>query len=241
MSTNSINISNYACNIHFLCIHIIQALAQGFAKIGDNVVIGSRSAVGKGTATDDKTDKNKAALIKEYGLVTFADAAKQGDIIVVCIPFKFVADVLKSVKEHCENKLVISTGNPVKFANGQMGFDKDLLNGHGSAGELVQATLDKSHVVKTLNIIGYSHMVNPNPNDNKYLHNPTMFLCGNDENSKKTVNDILVGFGWKDIIDVGDIKMSCHLESMCVLWIQRSIKTKGARDHVWAQMIPQKK
>lgn len=33
----------------------------------------------------------------------------------------------------------------------------------------------------------------------------TMFVCGNDQDAKDLVADLLKSFGWRDIIDIGDI------------------------------------
>lgn len=205
-------------------------------------MIGSRAAVAKGTATNDKTEKNKAALIKEYGLVTFEDAAKQGDIIVLSIKFEYIRGILDKIKNYCDGKLVIDTNNPLKNVNAKMPIvlNKEVLKNDASGGELVQNALPKANVVKCWNIVGNNYMVNPNPGGNTFSQDPTMIICGNDENAKKTMNDILTAFGWKDVLDVGGIDMSCHLESMCFLWCARGFM-KGEWNHNWSQMIPQKK
>ncbi|HET6799388.1 MAG TPA: hypothetical protein VFH25_02390 [Nitrososphaeraceae archaeon] len=48
---------------------------------------------------------------------------------------------------------------------------------------------------------------------------PTMFVCGNDNDAKKTVVDsILTPFGW-ETIDIGGIEGSRFLEPLAMLWI----------------------
>ena len=220
-----------------------QELAKGFGKLGDNVVIGSRKAVAKGTATDAKEDANKAALIKDFGLLTFAEAAKQGDIVILAVKFDYIRSILDSIKDCCDNKLVIDTNNPLKFVKGKkfpLELNTEVLKDDKSAGELAQNILSKSNVVKCWNIVGHEYMCDANPGGNTFLQNPTMIICGNNEEAKKTVSQILDTFGWKDILDVGGIDMSNHLESMCFLWCAR-IFLKGERDHNWSQMLPQKK
>jgi hypothetical protein len=44
-------------------------------------------------------------------------------------------------------------------------------------------------------------MVNPQ----KLSGSHTLFLSGNDEGAKKAVRDLLESFGWRDILDLGDI------------------------------------
>jgi predicted dinucleotide-binding enzyme len=51
--------------------------------------------------------------------------------------------------------------------------------------------LPEARVVKAFNIVGNPHMVNPDfPNGGP----PAMFLCGNDNESKKIVTDKILAF-----------------------------------------------
>lgn len=52
---------------------------------------------------------------------------------------------------------------------------------------------------------------------------PTMFICGNSEEAKKTVTDILISFGW-DVLDSGSIEASNALEGLCIIWCARGFK-----------------
>jgi predicted dinucleotide-binding enzyme len=47
----------------------------------------------------------------------------------------------------------------------------------------------------------------------------SIFLCGNDAGAKNTVRQLLEGFGWKDIIDLGDIKTAAGAEAYLSLWL----------------------
>ncbi|MPZ20279.1 MAG: hypothetical protein GEV06_20535 [Luteitalea sp.] len=46
-----------------------------------------------------------------------------------------------------------------------------------------------------------------------------MFLSGNDPNAKKIVRELLESFGWKDMIDLGDITTARATESYLPLWL----------------------
>ena len=75
-----------------------------------------------------------------------------------------------------------------------------------SAGETVQRLLPESKIVKALH---------PDFQGGP----PTMFVCGNDKDAKKTVTDsILTPFGW-ETIDIGGIEGSRLLEPLAMLWI----------------------
>ena len=56
-------------------------------------------------------------------------------------------------------------------------------------------------------------MVNPELKDGK----PTMFICGNEEDSKKTVGTILDQFGW-EVMDMGKAEAARAIEPLCILW-----------------------
>jgi predicted dinucleotide-binding enzyme len=48
-----------------------------------------------------------------------------------------------------------------------------------------------------------------------------LFICGNDAAAKSTVGEFLkTQFGWKNILDLGDITNSRGTESFLPLWIR---------------------
>ena len=59
--------------------------------------------------------------------------------------------------------------------------------------EQLQAEFPKARLVKAFNSVGSDLMINPHFEAGK----PTMFICGNDEQAKKTVATILDQFGWE--------------------------------------------
>jgi predicted dinucleotide-binding enzyme len=70
--------------------------------------------------------------------------------------------------------------------------------------------------VKTLNTINCNVMVDPN----KIPGRTNVFVSGNDFEAKETVIKILRDwFGWKSIIDLGDIATSRGVEMYMVLWV----------------------
>jgi 8-hydroxy-5-deazaflavin:NADPH oxidoreductase len=48
----------------------------------------------------------------------------------------------------------------------------------------------------------------------------TVFVSGNDAAAKATVTELLQGFGWKDIIDLGDITTARGTEMMLPVWVR---------------------
>lgn len=56
-------------------------------------------------------------------------------------------------------------------------------------------------------------MVNPDFNGVK----PSMFICGNQDSSKKLVTDILLSFGF-EVEDMGKVEAARAIEPLCILW-----------------------
>jgi predicted dinucleotide-binding enzyme len=70
-------------------------------------------------------------------------------------------------------------------------------------------------VVKTLNTVNCDVMVDP-----QRLPGPhTLFVSGNDPEAKRTVRGLVESFGWRDIVDLGDITTTRATESYLALWM----------------------
>ena len=183
-----------------------KSLAKGFKGEGHSVLVGSRDAAGE----------KVQALAKEVSVSagTFADAAKFGDIVVVCTSGAGTMNALKLAgPENFAGKIVIDVTNPLDFSKG---MPPGLLYGlTDSAGEEIQRTLPNAHVVKALNIVGNPSMVHPEFPDGK----PDMLICGNDADAKKKVTEILQSFGWSTIVDLGGITASRPMEAFVILWV----------------------
>jgi len=118
-----------------------------------------------------------------------------------------------------DGKVVIDTTNPLDFSSGgpqlSVGFDDSL-------GERVQRWLPKARVVKAFNTVGNAFMFKPEFPGGP----PTMFIAGNDEESKRLVSQVCDAFGW-DVSDLGGIESSRYLEPMCMAWVVHGIRSKS--------------
>jgi hypothetical protein len=73
-------------------------------------------------------------------------------------------------------------------------------------------------VVKALNIVSAPVMVDPGSVAGGDHH---MLIAGNDDGAKAEVTRILrEWFGWKHVLDVGDITAARGLESYVILWVR---------------------
>jgi len=86
-----------------------------------------------------------------------------------------------------------------------------------SLAERIQAAFPETKVVKALNTVNANVMVNPG----RVPGETDIFVGGNDAGAKAQVTRILKDeFGWKSVIDLGDIKGARGTESYLHLWLR---------------------
>jgi 8-hydroxy-5-deazaflavin:NADPH oxidoreductase len=197
-------------------------LADGFIELGHVVKIGSRNPhQEKITEWMDKHDKAKVSS------GNFAEAASFGELDLIATSWAGTVDAIKMADaKNLVGKVVVDVTNPLDFSKG---MPPRLAIGHtDSAGETVQRMLPDSKVVKAFNIVGNPHFIHPDFPGGP----PTMFICGNDDQAKKTVIDnILTKFGWESI-DIGGIEGARLLEPLAFLWIMHYFRT-GNGNHAF--------
>ena len=190
-----------------------KTLGRGFVTLGHEVKMGAREAA----------NEKALAWAREMGSQasagTFAEAAAFGEVVVLATLGTVNESVLQSAgPDNCHGKVVVDTTNPLDFSSG---LPKLVVPADGSAGEQVQRLLPDAHVVKAFNTVGKAHMFRPDFPGGP----PDMFICGNDEDAKRKVTEILTDFGWATV-DVGGIDASHYLEAMCLVWVLYAIRTK---------------
>jgi predicted dinucleotide-binding enzyme len=156
---------------------------------------------------------------------TFSDAARFGDLIFNCTKGEHTLDVLQTVEaKNMSGKILIDVSVPLDFSKGSPPTLIPALTNTNSLGEEIQRRYPKTLVVKTLNIVNCEVMVDPS----KCGGNASMFIAGNDSEAKKEVEKILQKFGWKDIIDLGEIKHSRSTEMMLPIWLSVYMTNKNS-------------
>lgn len=182
-----------------------KVLAKGFLKNGYQVAIGSNHA-------------EKLAEFKrenpEMETATFEQAAQSGDIVVVCVKGTVAEKIVEKVKRHITGKTVIDTTNPIADAPPQNGVLKYFTSLEESLMERLQTIAPDAQFVKAFNSIGSALMVNPEFGDDT---KPTMFICGNNDDAKKKVHEILEKFGF-EVEDMGKVESARAIEPLCILW-----------------------
>lgn len=181
-----------------------QTLAIGFIKHGYEVMIG----------TEHKEKLQEWVKKNNYkgSIGNFEETSKFGEIIVLAVKGTASLKLIKNIDKNLNNKIIIDTTNPISDIPPENGVLKFFTTFDNSLMEQLQKAVPNAKFVKAFNSIGSSYMVNPDFHDK-----PTMFICGNDKNAKKTVTEILHVFGF-DVEDMGNVEAARAIEPLCMLW-----------------------
>jgi len=184
-----------------------QTIASKLIQLGHDVIMGSRDEANPRAVLWAK-DQGRTAL---FG--TFANAAAFGEIIFNCTLGAATLDALNQTGAgNMKGKILVDTSNPLDYSAGI--WTLTVCN-TDSLGEQIQRAFPETLVVKTLNTVNCNVMVAPN----KLLEITDIFMSGNSAEAKAEVASILRDwFGWKHIIDLGDITTSRGVEMYVMLW-----------------------
>lgn len=182
-----------------------QALARGFAAAGHDVRVGTR---------DVQATRSRAEFADIPALATFAEAAEHGEIVVNATKGSVSLDALALIgADRLSGRILLDVANALDFSAGGVLFvsDKD------SLAERIQRAYPQARVVKSLNTVNASVMVNPEALGGG---EHTIFVCGNDDAAKGSVTQLLRSVGWRDIIDLGDLSAARALEMTMPIWLR---------------------
>ena len=186
------------------------AIGTKLIQLGHEVKMGSRTPSNEKAAEWVKANGPKASQ------GTFADAAAFGEIVFNCTAGTASIEALKQAGErNLQSKILIDISNPLDFSQG-MPPTLTICN-TDSVGEQIQRAFPNVKVVKTLNTVNCNVMVNPIlvPGDHD------VFMSGNDAAAKSKVREVLTQwFGWKSVIDLGDISTARGTEMYLPLWVR---------------------
>jgi predicted dinucleotide-binding enzyme len=210
-------------NIGVLGTGIVAKVVAGkLAALGHKVKLGTRDP--KVTLARSEPDMAGGPPLRtwleahpEVTLGTHAEAAAHGELVVCALSGQgAVAGIDAAGADALAGKILIDISNPLDFSKG-MPPSLSVVN-TDSLGEQIQRALPKSKVVKTLNTVNAFLMVDPHLVGRG---DHTMVLCGNDAGAKAEVTKLLKeGFGWKDVIDLGDITNARGSEMWVALWVR---------------------
>ena len=185
-------------------------IATKLVSLGHEVRMGARRA------SNDKATAwaESAGAGASHG--TFADAAAFGEIVLNCTAGTGSVAALQSAgAPNLDGKILIDVANPLDFSKGMP--PTLFLSNDTSLGETIQRTFPGTKVVKALNTVNANVMVEPARVPGEH----DVFVSGNDGGAKGEVTRILKDwFGWKSVIDLGDITAARGTEAYLHLWLR---------------------
>jgi 8-hydroxy-5-deazaflavin:NADPH oxidoreductase len=197
------------------------ALGAAWAKAGHAIIFGVR-------------DVNKPALkslCAQIGATaaSSAEAARQGDVVVLALPWNTAEGAVKSLGD-LTGKIVVDTMNPLAMTDGALGLDRGFTT---SAGETVASWLPGAKVVKTFNQVGANMMTQAR----RFETRPVMFLAGDDDAAKRTVSQLVGEIGFEPL-DAGGLEQARILEPLAMVWINQTVARGFGRDWAFGVLRP---
>ena len=186
------------------------ALGTGFARLGHDVRLGSR------TADNPKALTWAAEVGGTAATGTFRDVCTWAELAVNATNGATSVAMLTEVGDALSGKVLIDVSNALDFSQG---FPPRLsVVNDDSLGEQIQRALPDTFVVKSLNTLNGDVMLNPG-----LLTEPSdVFLAGEDAAAKDVVRGLLVEAGWlpENILDLGGIDAARGVEMWLPLWVR---------------------
>jgi predicted dinucleotide-binding enzyme len=199
-----------------------QTLAGKLAEIGHDVMVGTRDPEAALARTESPNEWSPAfgawhATHPAVHVGTFQEAAAHGETILNATSGSGSLDALRAAGvDNLAGKILIDVANPLDFSQG-MPPVLSVAN-TDSLAEQIQREFPDAKVVKSLNTVTASLMVNPRSLADGDHH---LFVAGNDDEAKARVRDWLQDwFGWTRFVDLGDITGARGAEMFLPLWLR---------------------
>jgi predicted dinucleotide-binding enzyme len=199
-----------------------QTIAGKLAEVGHEVMVGTRDVASTMARTEpDRYGLPAFSVWLQQNLAvkvgTFAEAAGHGEVVINATNGMATLEVLNLAGEaNLNGKILMDISNPLDFSKG-MPPTLSVCN-DDSLAEQIQRAWPQVKVVKTLNMVTASLMVNPGLVADGDHH---MFVSGNDGEAKGQVTGWLKEwFGWKHVVDLGDITAARGMEMYLPIWLR---------------------
>lgn len=184
-----------------------RTVAAGLARLGHEVVIGTRDPV----ATRKRADWDSDLPLEEYAVV--ADGA---DIVVNATNGQASLVVFDAIGgQQLSGKVVLDLANALDFSGGfppRMAVDDT-----DSLAEQIQRAFPQARVVKALNTVTAGVMVDPGKVGDGET---TVFAASDDAEARAVVVALLEQLGWRDVVEFEELAAARGLEMWLPLWVR---------------------
>ncbi len=197
-----------------------RAIAGRLQELGHSVAIGTRDPQATLARTEPDGMGNPPfstwhGAHPAVELATFAEAAAGAELVVNASSGAATLELLEQAgADNLAGKVLLDIANPLDFS---AGFPPTLsVKDTDSLGEQVQRAFPQTKVVKALNTLTASLMVEPA----SLGESSTVFVSGEDAAAKATVVELLESFGHDDVIDLGGIETARGTEMLLPIWLR---------------------
>jgi predicted dinucleotide-binding enzyme len=184
-----------------------RTLGPAFARLGHDVVVGTRSPDATAARDDWGLD---------LPLALFGEVAVGADLVVNATSGQASLAALDAVgADALADRVLLDVANPLDFSGGFppiLGVKDD-----DSLAEKIQRTYPRARVVKSLNTVNCAVMVEPG---HLGEGDTTMFVAGDDAEARQVVLGLLEQLGWRDIVEFGDLAAARGMEMWMPLWLR---------------------
>jgi predicted dinucleotide-binding enzyme len=185
-----------------------RTLAQGLQRIGHDVVVGTRDP--------DETGGREEWAGLEIPLRPLGVVAADADLVVNATNGLASLAALGEVgTDHLAGKVIVDVANPLDFSQG---FPPTLsVKDTDSLAEQIQRAFPDARVVKSLNTVTASVMVDPGSLGDG---DTTIFAAGDDADARQQVAGLLRELGWQDVVELDGLHNARGLEMWLPLWVR---------------------
>ena len=197
-----------------------RTVAGKLAELGHDVAIGTRDPATLAERTEPDYMGNPAFPVWQadhpnIGVATFEEVASRSELVVNATNGAGSLEALRAAgEENLDGKILIDISNPLDFSHGMP--PSLFVSNTDSLAEQIQRAFPGARVVKTLNTVASAVMIDP-ARVGGGEH--TMFVGGDDADAKAEVTNLLQGFGWKHVMDLGGIQSARGMEMALPLWL----------------------
>lgn len=194
-------------------------LALRLALLGHEVFVGSR----KEDKAVEKCEEYNACVLNVKSDCKFIgmcneDVAKEGEISILTIPWKYVFSTAEELKDQLKDKIVVSPIVPMSKESGCFKYSPPE---SGSAAEKLASVLYLSRVVSAFHTIPADKFFNLNADFQWDVP-----VCSDDEGAKLEVMDLIDQIDGLRPLDAGPLTVSRMVEGLTPLIVNIMVRNK---------------
>ncbi|RMG94954.1 MAG: NADPH-dependent F420 reductase [Chloroflexi bacterium] len=189
-----------------------------WARAGHEIIIGSRKAEKGAKAAADLAARLPGAQVSGTDNLT---AARQGEVVVLSVPYEAQAATLASVQEALAGKLLVTVVAPTGEKKARV---RRLPSGKSAAEEAQEQLGEATRVVAAFQNIGAHYLLDPD-----YVMDCDVLVCGQKKADKELVMQLCRDAGFRGV-NAGALENASVVEGLTAVLIAVNViyKVKSA-------------